>query len=371
MISTLLYKYLNNEASEEEVLEVFKWIESSENNKKEFFALKKACLLTDNIALSNTSLHNDFIVLQRKIRRKQYQRLFLRYAAIFLLFFTLGKSVVWEDNAIAKPTNEVVLELETGEITAVSGNESKNVTNKAGNAIAVQQKDEIAYPKSTTTAAVSYHTLKVPYGKTFKVILSDGTSVHLNAGTSLRYPQQFDVKGKRTVFLTGEAFFDVTKDKSRPFIVTTNSVSVAVLGTKFNVSAYPDESSMQTVLTEGSVQLIQNGNANNSTMMSVGQLVNWDLVTNTHQSRSVDVSVYTAWMNGELILKESSFVSICKTIERTFDVRIINSNSNLDKQKFTGTIKLKDAKPQDILNLLQLDTPFKYTVNNRTITITN
>ena len=100
-----------------------------------------------------------------------------------------------------------------------------------------------------------YNTLKIPYGKKFEVQLSDGTIVHLNAGTSLRYPVQFVKNQSRQVYLTGEAFFEVSKDKAHPFTVNTQEVNVEVLGTKFNVNSYTEDVSTDVVLVEGKVSL--------------------------------------------------------------------------------------------------------------------
>lgn len=370
MISELIYKYLDNEASEEEVLVVFKWIESSEENKKQFIALKKAWAFTENSSDSPAMALQEFYKKKQKKSSGKWYKL-LRYAAFILVFIGLGKTATQLFVPNSNPSKEIVLELSNGTIEYISKDQTKNVIDEKGNAIAKQSQDSIVYYGHATNNKLVYNTLKVPYGKTFKVTLSDGTMVHLNAGSTLKYPQQFGINTNRKVYLTGEAFFDVTKDKLHPFIVESNQVSVEVLGTKFNLSAYPDEKQIQTVLVEGSVRLSENANPKNNTILSPNHAATWTNSSKKFATETVDVDLFTAWVQGELIFKDASFGSICKRMERAFDVTIVNSNSNLVAQKFSGTIKIKESKVEDILDLLKLDTPFKYSKKDGIIKITN
>lgn len=370
MISDLIYKYLDNEASEEEVLIVFRWIETSEENKKQFIALKKAWAFT---AMSN---ENPSLAIKDFYKKKQKtgtNKLYtiLRYAAIVLVFIGLGRTATELNNPLGNASKEIVLELSNGAVEYITKDQHKKVVDDKGKPIAEQSHDEIIYHGHVANNEVVYNTLKVPYGKTFKVTLSDGTMVHLNAGTTFKYPQQFGINNNRKVYLTGEAFFDVAKDKLHPFIVESNQVSIEVLGTKFNLTAYPDDKQIHTVLVEGSVRLSENANQKNSKILSPNHIGTWDESSKKFAIETVDADLFTAWVQGELVFKEASFGSICKRMERAFDVTIVNTNSNLVAQKFTGTIKIKESKVEDILDLLKLDTPFKYTKKEGSIRITN
>src|SRR5699024_4461413 len=108
-----------------------------------------------------------------------------------------------------------------------------------------------------STSKLVYNTLWVPYGKQFKLELSDGTHIVLNSGTQIKYPIHFSADQKRKVFLKGEAFFHVAKDSSRQFVVKSKDQMVEVYGTKFNVSAYREAPRVKTVLIEGSVGVFQ------------------------------------------------------------------------------------------------------------------
>src|SRR5690606_36367432 len=105
----------------------------------------------------------------------------------------------------------------------------------------------------TNSDKLAYNTLKIPFGKKFRLQLSDGTMVHINSGSTLKYPIKFIAGENRQVYLDGEAFFDVAKDKKHPFIVNADNLNVRVLGTHFNVSNYPEDAVTDVVLVEGSV----------------------------------------------------------------------------------------------------------------------
>ncbi|SHG37724.1 FecR family protein [Flavobacterium segetis] len=370
MIIDLIYKYLDNEASEAEVLIVFEWIQISQENKEEFIALKKAWIFS---ALSNeksTMPIANFKNLKNSIVHKRRYR-FLKYAAIVLLFITLGKSTGSLNNLEVSFSKVVVLELGDGSKEYISNNQIKNFVSDKGSPIAQQIKSELIYKIQNASEALIYNTLKVPFGQTFKVTLADGTVIHLNAGTSLKYPQQFGNNKERKVFLTGEAFFEVAKDKLHPFVVECNQVRIEVLGTKFNISAYPDESNTETILVEGSVKLSEIENENNTVILVPNERVKWDASSKKFNLETVDSGVYVAWVNNELVFKDASFGFICKKLERAFDVIILNSNSTLTAQKFTGTINIKGSNPEDILDLINLDTPFQYSKQGRIIKISN
>jgi len=370
MNSNLIFKYLNHNASEEEVTAIFEWIESSEENKSQFIALKKIWVLT---ALEEYSKPVGWGKIEKEISKSKKRKRFKlwKYAAIFLILVGLGKTVSIISNSESTTSNEVVLELENGDINYITETQDKNLLNNKGKVIAEQHANEIVYQPNATTKNIAYHTLKVPYGKTFKVTLSDGSIIHLNSGTTFKYPEQFDIESSRKVYLTGEAFFEVAKDELRPFIVHSNKVDVEVLGTKFNLSAYPDDESIQTVLVEGSVRLSESANTLNNTILSPNYRATWNEISKTFKTERVDVNTYIAWTYGELVFNEASFTAISKKLERSFNVKIINNNNFLATQKFTGTINIKESSVENILDLFKLDTHFKYSIHDNIIEITN
>ncbi|WP_337965300.1 DUF4974 domain-containing protein [uncultured Flavobacterium sp.] len=365
MTSELIYKYLSNEASEQEVQSLFDWIDASEENKKHFISLKKTWALA---TLSDVITTESVSVISMKPKNNAIQ--YLKYAAVFLVLFGLGK-LAFDFSQKTKSSKEIVLELADGRSEIIAKNNQTQVINDKGSLVAKKFPNHIIYFGKVQDQKVVYNTLKVPYGKRFKLTLSDGTIVSLNSGTTLRYPEQFGINGKRNVFLTGEAFFEVAKDKQHPFIVNANKVDIEVLGTKFNISAYPENPTVNSTLIEGSIQMYEVENKENLVLLLPNQMATWQNNAKKITTKAVDPSFYSAWTKGELAFKDTPFSTITKIIQRTYDVEIINENTVLAKQNFTGTIKISDSSVENILELLKRDTPFNYSIEENTITITN
>lgn len=365
MTSEIISKYLSNEASEQEVQALFDWIEASDENKNQFIKAKKIWALTT--LSSDLSIETAPVIqMQPKNKIRQY----VQYAAIFLVFLGLGTTIFLLNKTTENP-KEIVLELGDGRLEYLSGKAQTALLNDKGELIAKKFPNEIVYFGKVADQKVIYNTLSVPYGKRFKLKLSDGTIVSLNSGTSLRYPEQFGLNGNRDVYLTGEAFFEVARDKMHPFIVHANHADIEVLGTTFNVSAYPENPTVNGTLIEGSIRMSEAANSTNVILLEPNQMATWQNNSKKLAVKEVDPAFYVAWTKGELAFKDTPFSIIAKIIQRTYDVEIINENSDLAKQNFTGTIKISESSVENILDLLKRDTPFNYSIDQKTITITN
>ncbi|KAF2506594.1 FecR family protein [Flavobacterium foetidum] len=365
MTSEILNKYLSNEASEQEVQALFEWIEASEENKQQFIAAKKAWVLN---ALTENTITDAVPVIPMKPKNKIRQ--FMRYAAVLLVFVGLGSTVLLFTEK-TKETKEIVLELGDGRLENYSQKNQSSLFNDKGILVAKKFPNHMVYFGKTADSEVQYNTLKIPYGKRFKITLSDGTIVSLNSGTTFRYPEQFGINGNRNVYLSGEAFFEVAKDQNHPFIVNANQVDIKVLGTKFNISAYPENPTVNSTLIEGSIQMYETSDSLNSIILEPSQMATWSSNSKKITVKNVDTAFYNAWTKGELAFKDTPFSTIAKIIQRTYDVEIINQNSDLARQNFTGTIKISESSVENILDLLKRDTPFHYSIDQKTITITN
>ena len=215
-----------------------------------------------------------------------------------------------------------------------------------------------------------YNTLKVPYGKRFDVVLSDGTHVFLNSGTSLRYPVQFLKGFDRTVFLTGEAYFDVAKDKEHPFTVHADELDIEVLGTKFNVSHYPEDTNINTVLVEGSVELhTKEGDRQHKegTLLKPGFKAEWRKAGNDIAIEKVDTEIYTAWVQGKLVFRNTPFRKIRQALERKYNVTIKNRNKDLDGQLFDATFDIETI--EEVLESFNKSYAIKYRIEDNEVII--
>ncbi len=235
--------------------------------------------------------------------------------------------------------NAITLELEDGSLRIIEENGSVLLTDKNGIVLGQQIGNGLVYSNNEEVDELRYNKLTVPFGKTFELKLSDGSKVHLNSGSSLKYPVKFLKNQERIIFITGEAFLDVSKDSLRPFIVNTNKMSVRVLGTKFNLSAYPEDDTSDVVLIEGAVSLYaikENNFIQNSVLLNPGFKGSFDKKSNEITTDPVLTSLYTSWMNGELIFRNMTFNNITKKLERHYNVSIVNQNKELESKKFNA-----------------------------------
>jgi len=215
-----------------------------------------------------------------------------------------------------------------------------------------------------------YNTLHIPNGKTFKIVLSDGTTVNLNAGSTLTYPIKFVPGQQRKVTLIGEAFFHVKKNENSPFIVTSQSLDIRVLGTQFNVTSYPEDTNQKTVLVEGSVRLYESGTSyseDDSTLLTPGDMASWESAHKKMSVQKVDTELYTSWMKGKLVLRGMKFKDMIKKLERHYGVSIQNKNMDLEDRVFTATFDVETI--EEVLNTFVSETYFDYLIEDDQITI--
>lgn len=255
-----------------------------------------------------------------------------QYAAVFVGLLSLIYVFQYKTDKQTKtiiPSDAIQLVLENGDIQVLSPNGEQQIVKKNGEVVASQKENGISYHSANSTNKLVYNELKIPYGKTFVITLSDGTVVNMNAGSSLKYPVQFIKGNNREVVLDGEAYFDVTKDKEHPFIVKTRGVDVKVLGTKFNVSSYKEDANINTVLVEGSVSLSNATGPQAKTMLVPGERGTWSNQNTEITVKKVDTRIYTEWMSGELVFRKTAFKDIIIKLERSYDVVISNNRKDL------------------------------------------
>ncbi|SNZ01664.1 FecR family protein [Flagellimonas pacifica] len=237
------------------------------------------------------------------------------------------------------PENVITLQLENGEMKIIDEDGQVEIFDDRGNIIGQQEGKSLKYANTIAKKELVYNTLNVPNGKTFQLRLSDGTIAHLNAGSSIKYPVQFIKGTNRQIFVTGETYLDVAKDPEHPFIVNTNGLNVQVLGTQFNVSAYPEDETTEVVLVEGSVSLYtetEGYDANKRVYLEPGFKGSFDKTKNNIDTSKVITGLYTSWINGKLVFRNMTFNNILKKLERHYNVTITNNNSDLTHEEFNA-----------------------------------
>ncbi len=280
----------------------------------------------------------------------------LKYAAVALLFFSIGALLFYKQNQFnpefyaqklieTVPGNSAKLIRANGEDILLT--ENKSILQYQADGKLVLNNDTLSEDQSKPINKSALNQLIIPYGKTSEIQLSDGTKVFLNAGSRLAYPEKFTGKS-REVYLLGEAFFDVKHDQSHPFIVQVSDLRIKVLGTRFNISAYPTDNVIETVLAEGKVRMEQNnaGLFERATEMLPNQLASFDRITKKIKIKIVDTDNYTSWTAGILKFESTDLSRILKQVERFYNIRFQYSNPMFGSLRITGKLGLNEDKDE-------------------------
>ena len=379
-IEHLLVKFLLNESDSHELDELEEWVKTAENQEvfKDFIKTH----YTTVFGMKNVDPNKMKERLRREMRRdknahrKKKLLSITKYAAIALFFTCIGiffQQYFFDGTNKGKmvPREEAItLQMDNGEVQIISDSTSSQIKDQDGAVLGEQSGGKLVYKKENLTEKLNYNVLKVPYGKKFDVYLSDGTHVFLNAGSSLRYPVSF-LKGQtRQVFLSGEAYFDVAHDTKNPFLVGTQELNVKVYGTKFNVSNYASDNDIDIVLVEGSVAIeAKENNSDVQEKLKPGFKGAFDKTHKTISTEKVNTTIYTAWMNGDLVFRDAPFATIIKRLERQYNVIIINNNKKLDKEAFNATFETDRENLEQVFDFFDDVYNIDYQFSNNKIII--
>jgi transmembrane sensor len=233
------------------------------------------------------------------------------------------------------------------------------------------------------------NTVSTKRGSKSKIQLPDGTQVWLNADSKITYNENFQ-GALREVQLTGEAFFDVVRDETRPFVIHTNAIDVRVLGTIFNVRSYADEKNTETSLIHGSVEVTLRNNPDKKIVLKPNEKLivqnnNMQLISKKQEGIKAEVKqpmltlgkinyqkkdssiIETLWVKNKLAFDGEAFEDVALKIERWFDVKINITDENLKKAPFSGVFD--DESLQVVMEALRITGKFKYTINKKEVTI--
>ncbi|MES2891807.1 MAG: FecR domain-containing protein [Bacteroidota bacterium] len=264
---------------------------------------------------------------------------------------------------IAPGTSGAILTLANGSTivldTAADGNLAQQ-----GNTRIQKNGGTIQYvSKGGELAANAINTISTPRGKKFQLRLDDGTIVWLNAASSIRFPASFD-RLSRSVEITGEAYFEVAKDASRPFTVKVNDMQVQVLGTHFNINAYDDEPVVKTTLLEGSVKV---NNPVSGKMLVPGQQAQLAAGGGLQVKTGVNTSEVIAWKNDLFSFNNTDVNSLMRQLSRWYDAEIVMPK-NIEPVTFNGQIS-RSANISDVLKILELTEEISFTIQGKKVIV--
>lgn len=293
-------------------------------------------------------------------------------AAIILLIATLGwwllkpspvvpsPAIVENNNDPAPGGNRAVLTLGNGQRIILDSASNGTLFNQGGIQCVKLDSGSLAYNMGGASEEVQMHTLSTPVGGQFRITLSDGTSVWLNAASTLKFPSSF--RGQdRSVEITGEAYFEVAHNKSMPFKVAFNGNAVEVLGTHFNVMAYADEAKSKVTLLEGSVAV---SNPSGRHILKPGMQA---LVGSTITMSRANVEEAVAWKNGLFIFDNEDIHSIMRKLSRWYNIKP-EYTGEMQGLTFSGTVS-RYGNVSGVLNMLEMTESVRFGLKGTTIQV--
>lgn len=381
MVSDQIYQLIIGRLSRQETLQeawqLDEWLSQNPGNRKIFDEYRRLWIQTQQLYQSKEP--DTSRLFQRFEDHCYHQRKsvkWLRYAAVIAIPLALTLGVFFSSRQAAiQPTsenhqarqNKVQLLLSNGQklvladeqTTEIPGTEGVRI-NQKGNTLKYVQDINI----NPVNEAVEYNTLIIPRGAEYSLQLSDGSKIHLNSESELTYPARFS-RQERKVFLKGEAYFDVSQDTARPFIVSVRQLNIQVLGTAFNVMAYADVPQIETTLERGCVRV---NNQDKGVVLHPGMQATFSEATASFTLHEVDTRLYTSWKEDKMIFEDMRMEELLQKLGRWYDFNVFYLNPHIKDIRLTGHISRHD-NITSMLELLETMGKVRFTVHNKTITV--
>lgn len=345
--ASLLVKRIKGEASEQEELELLAWLDQNAENKRLLAMLEDEKLLQKDFDFINSIEQDE---AWNKIMDKVQNKSFLtritqliqkfKYAAIVVVLFSAA----------------MIYDRVTSHKRLPGQDLAKN--HKFQQVISPGKDGAISTTKNGLT------TITTPAGYKYQIKLSDGSRIWLNSSSSLSFPVKFSAR-QRLVQLTGEAYFEVTKNKHSPFKVSANHAFVQVLGTHFNVKAYKDDPILETTLLEGSVKIVK---GEHSKMMVPGQQASIGEKSSLIVIKQANLSESIAWKNDLFLFDSEDIQSVMRQIARWYNISVVYQDPP-PSLHFSGRIS-RTNNLSETLNMLELTGGVHFKIEERKVTVT-
>jgi len=286
-----------------------------------------------------------------------------------ILFFnkykTAQNQTIAQEHPIRPGGNKAILVLANGSKVLLTDVATGRIAQQSGSQITKTADGKLVYsanPNAVKNTLPQYNTMQTPKGGQYQLLLSDGTRVWLNAESSIKYPVSFDSFNERRVELTGEAYFEVAHNKALPFRVVSNKQVIEVLGTHFNVNAYPDEQNTTTTLLEGAVKIIA---GDKNATLKPGQEAD---LTTTFKISTVDPREAIDWKNGNFRFNEEPLESVMRQIARWYDVKIVYEDESVKKETIVA-VTTRFANLSALLKIMEQITNDRFIISGSTIRV--
>ena len=380
-IARIIQKSLKGKLSESEERQLSGWRKVSDQNERAFQRMISEDFYT--IGMEKLEMYDSRVAygrfLQKKYQQRRKRRFLINMARVaavalpFVIALVLYVGLNREEEQMVRPslasnilpgTSKAVLTLANGQMIPLGKEATDSTIITDGTQISASGSG-VTYASGVESESVVYNKLEIPRGGEFCLTLSDGTRVWLNSETSIQYPVAFGAKERR-VFVQGEAYFEVAKDAKKPFTVQFMSSSVTVLGTSFNIRAYPEEKRSQTTLAEGSVRIYSPGS---SMLLKPGEQAEVSALSGEMVKQEVEVKKFTSWKDGRFVFEQQPLEDIMRTLERWYDIRVIFKDEGAKRISLLGNMKRYGDFSQ-VMKMLQMTGDVRFELHGNDVYIT-
>lgn len=332
-ILRLITKVISNEATESEIEDLLEWVDKDNVNKLFFEEFKEVWNTTAEFESGN-DVENGIHYLRQRISFSEEKK----YTPIFPVN-NRSKKMKWH---YVKVAASILLIGVTAAFLYLNMN----------------------------PAAVKYKTLVMPYGKKGSLHLSDGSTLEVNSGTKISFPEKF-ADDERLLKIEGEAFFEIAKDKNRPFIIEAGELEIQVLGTSFNLKSYKNDKILELGVKTGSVS-ISNKSSGDSTLSNIfylepGELISINVLDNTFKKQKVDIDLLTSWTKETLVFNDKNLSEVAIMLQRWYNIPVILENDLLNNCEFMG--EYKNESLRNILEALKFSIGIEYLIKDNEVII--
>lgn len=384
-IASLIAGYLQSTLSEQQKEKLFNWIAESESNRRAFSEILDEQNLerylrefaTYNATAALAKFKSERVVVKSITRFKPGLRISAAASLLLVLSFgfwlhrqqkhVMQLAVSKNKSDVAPGGNRATLTLANGTKIGLDSASNGEIAQQGGVTVTKTKSGQLIYNladlASSAPAAEGYNTIATPRGGQYQVILPDGSHVWLNAASSIRFPTVFS-NNERKVEINGEAYFEVAKDKTKPFRVLSGEQTVEVLGTHFNVMAYDDEKAIITTLLEGSVAV---SNQKGRVIIKPNQNVTMQRNGSILTVNEADVEAAVMWKNGYFHFDDEPIEGIMRKVSRWYNVEIVYKG-NVAGKTFGGNIS-RFKNVSELLDVLQTTGSIHFQIKERRIIV--
>jgi ferric-dicitrate binding protein FerR (iron transport regulator) len=391
-IQELFDRYLRRECTPGEVEELARLLQDKDNREMltpRMFRLWDRIKGEQKIYPVNWEGMYDRVVSNKSPfdqKRTSLRRMSLLIAAAAVAFLILCGGLLWYIDSSRRQAavqiavhgqqdvlpggNRAVLTLGNGTTIQLNQRSNGTLANQGNAQIVKLDSGQLAYRpvgKTSSASEIQYNTLATPRGGQYQLELPDGTKVWLNAVSSIRYPTAFEGK-QREVTVSGEVYFEVADNPEQPFIVEANNTRIKVLGTHFNVNAYPDETSVKTTLLEGRVKVRSLTDEGREVTMVPGQQVRISKNGKMKVIQEADVDEAVAWKNGLFIFHSDDLAFIMQQLSRWYDIQVKYDGGQAPVTHFTGAIR-RNVNLSEVFKMLELTGGAHFKIEGKTVIV--